>query len=323
MHTFQETISLFEDYFEHNQPFPNEPVNLYDPCRYILEGGGKRIRPALCLMATELFKDEIPRDAYYVAMAIELFHNFTLIHDDIMDKAPLRRGRETVHHKYGLASGILSGDVMNIFSYKLLGMIQPAYLPQILNLVNTTAIEVCEGQQWDMDFENSDKVTIAEYLKMIALKTSVLLAGALKAGAILADASPEDASHLYDFGKNLGIAFQLQDDYLDTFGDGERTGKKPGGDIRSNKKTYLALKARELASDKVAKQLDGCLLLDEDEKVVETTKIFKQLNIDSITKDIVNQYFELSLKNLASINIPEGKKTQLLELANFLLTRDH
>jgi geranylgeranyl diphosphate synthase type II len=323
MHTFQETINLFEEYFKKQQPFPEHPNTLYDPCRYILEAGGKRIRPALCLMATELFKDNIPEDAYNVAMAIELFHNFTLIHDDIMDKAPLRRGRETVHQKYGLATGILSGDVMNIFSYKLLGKINPHYLPAILNLVNTTAIEVCEGQQWDMDFEVSDEVTIDDYLKMITLKTSVLLAGALKAGAILADAAEEDAQNLYEFGKNLGIAFQLQDDFLDTFGDGALTGKKPGGDIRSNKKTFLMLKAQSLADQKVLSHLNQCMQLDDEEKVKEITNIFKENNIDNITKDIVNQYFELAMSNMDSIRMGEERKAPLRALAHYLLTRDH
>jgi len=323
MHTFQQTISLFEDYFTKNNPFPHTPENLYDPCRYILEAGGKRIRPALCLMATELFSDHIPEDAYYVAMAIELFHNFTLIHDDIMDKAPLRRGRATVHHKFGLASGILSGDVMNIFSYKLLGMIRPEYLPAILNLVNTTAIEVCEGQQWDMDFENSDDITIDDYLKMITLKTSVLLAGALKAGAILSNAPAEDAQRIYDFGKNLGIAFQLQDDYLDTFGTIEKTGKKPGGDIRSNKKTYLTLKAGAIADAGQNSRLAEYNKLRDEEKVTYTTGVYRELNIDSITKNAINQYFELSIRNLDSINIEQHRKEQLLQLAHFLLTRDH
>jgi len=323
MHTFQQTISLFEDYFSQHSPFPDTPENLYNPCRYILEAGGKRIRPALCLMAAELFSDHIPEDAYYVAMAIELFHNFTLIHDDIMDKAPLRRGRPTVHQKFGLASGILSGDVMNIFSYKLLGMIKPEYLPAILNLVNTTAIEVCEGQQWDMDFENSDDITIDKYIEMITLKTSVLLAGALKAGAILANAPAEDAQHIYDFGKNLGIAFQLQDDYLDTFGDTEKTGKKTGGDIRANKKTYLTLKAATMASPGQKKKLAEYTLMQDDDKVALITETYKELNIDNITNIAVSQYFNTSISHLNKINTTQQKKEQLLQLAHFLFTRDH
>lgn len=303
-------------------PFPENQESLYEPCRYLLEAGGKRIRPALCLMAAEMFNG-INQDAYNAAMAVELFHNFTLIHDDIMDKAPLRRGKLAVHEKYGLTTGILSGDVMGIFSYHCLGKVDPVYLPRVFTIFNKIAIEVCEGQQWDMDFEIKDEVTIDEYLKMIELKTSVLLAGSLKMGAILSGASEEDAHHLYEFGKNLGIAFQLQDDYLDTFGSEEKIGKKPGGDIRANKKTFLMLKSRELANEGALMNIDELIQKEEDEKVEGIRKIYLDLNIDKHSKDIINQFSEQSFDHLEKINLPEEKKLPLKQLALWLLNRQH
>ena len=313
---------MFEEHLKKALPFPSHQDNLYEPCRYLLDAGGKRIRPALCLMAAELFGG-INEDVFNAAMAVELFHNFTLIHDDIMDKAPLRRGKPTVHAKYGLTTGILSGDIMGIFSYQCLGKVSPHYLPGIFAIFNKTAIEVCEGQQWDMDFENQDEVAIDDYLKMIELKTSVLLAASLKMGAILAGATEEDAHYLYEFGKNMGIAFQLQDDYLDTFGTEESIGKKPGGDIRANKKTFLMLKSRELSNEHVLVQMDGALALDDDAKVENVRNLFLELNIDKHSKDIINQYSDKSFYYLEKINMPDEKKAHLRSLAEWLLNRSY
>jgi geranylgeranyl diphosphate synthase, type II len=322
MQSFRDISLQFEQYLKTNMPFPENQENLYEPCRYLLEAGGKRIRPALCLMAAEMFGGT-NNDAFQAAMAIELFHNFTLIHDDIMDKAPLRRGKLTVHEKYGLTTGILSGDVMGIFAYSCLDKINPQYLPAVFSIFNKTAIEVCEGQQWDMDFEIKDEVTIDNYLKMIELKTSVLLAASLKMGAILGGASEEDAQNLYEFGKNLGIAFQLQDDYLDTFGTEEKIGKKPGGDIRSNKKTFLMLKSREMADQNALATLTDLSVLEDEKKVEGTRNFYLKLNIDKHSKDIINQYSEYSFEYLSRVNVDASKKTELKALASWLLNRQH
>ncbi len=257
MHSFTDLAAVFEDRFTASLPFPQAPATLYEPCRYLLQLGGKRIRPILCLMANELF-EEISEDAWHAAIGIELFHNFSLIHDDIMDKAPLRRGQPTVHAKYGLTAGILCGDVMSTYAYDQLANIKRA-LPQVLRIFNKTAIEVSEGQQMDMDFERRNDVHIEEYIHMITLKTSVLLACSLKMGAIAGGALGDNANKLYAFGINLGIAFQLQDDYLDAFGDTDKLGKQNGGDIIANKKTYLLLKALENATPSQRKEIEEIL----------------------------------------------------------------
>jgi Geranylgeranyl pyrophosphate synthase len=231
MHSFEQLAKQFAEHF--NQPlFPSAPASLYDASHYFLKMGGKRIRPVLCLMGNELF-DEIKPDAWSVATAVELFHNFTLIHDDIMDRAPLRRGMETVHKKYGDSTAILAGDVMQVAAYEQLNKIQSSYLHQILGLFNKTARQVCEGQQLDMDYEKMEAVAHDQYLQMIELKTSVLLAASLKMGAILGGAGERNQNLLYEFGRKLGLAFQVQDDYLDAFGDPEKFGKQVGGDIRA------------------------------------------------------------------------------------------
>lgn len=322
MQSFQDISLMFEEHLKKSIPFPSHQDNLYEPCRYLLNAGGKRIRPALCLMAAEMFGG-VNEDVFHAAMAVELFHNFTLIHDDIMDKAPLRRGKPTVHAKYGLTTGILSGDIMGIFSYQSLGMVSPKHLPEIFAIFNKTAIEVCEGQQWDMDFENQDKVAIDEYLKMIELKTSVLLAASLKMGAILSGASEQDAQYLYEFGKNMGIAFQLQDDYLDTFGSEEKIGKKPGGDIRANKKTFLMLKSRELANEEALMQMDTILAQEDDSKVDYVRNLFLELSIDEHSKEIINQYSDKSFDYLDRISLPAERKAYLKSLAEWLLNRQY
>src|SRR5215471_10959083 len=232
MHSFEELSAEFKKKFEVNH-FPELPATLYDSCDYFLGIGGKRIRPVMCLMGNELF-DEINPDTWQVATAIELFHNFTLIHDDIMDKAPLRRGSETVHAKFGESTALLAGDVMLVVAYDYLNKIENTYIHSVISLFNKTAKEVCEGQQLDMDFERAEDVGLGDYLHMIELKTSVLLAASLKLGSILGGASQRNQNLLYEFGKKLGIAFQIQDDYLDAFGDPKKFGKQTGGDIKSN-----------------------------------------------------------------------------------------
>lgn len=323
MKTFQEISALFEQYLKASLPFPDDRENLYEPCRYLLEAGGKRIRPALCLLAGDLF-DNINDDSYHAGMAVELFHNFTLIHDDIMDKAPLRRGKPTIHAKYGLTTGILSGDIMGIFAYQCLSKVKERHLKEVFTIFNKTAIEVCEGQQMDMDFETQEQVTIAEYLQMIEFKTSVLLAASLQIGAIVAGAAPQDAWHLYEFGKNMGIAFQLQDDYLDTFGTEELIGKKPGGDIRSNKKTFLMLKLKELVENNgEVSVIESALTKNDEEKFEEVRQLYTSLNVDGYSREIINQYSDYSFEHLDKVAIAEEKKQPLRELASWLLNRQY
>ena len=238
MRSFEELSKLFSERFN-KQHFPAEPATLYEPNTYFLQLGGKRVRPVMCLMGNELF-DEMNEDAWSVATAIELFHNFTLIHDDIMDKAPLRRGMQTVHEKFGESTALLAGDVMLVKAYDYLNTVSSIYLRRIINLFNKTAREVCEGQQLDMDFEKMKTVDFAAYENMISLKTSVLLAASLQLGAILGGALERNQNLIYEFGRKLGLAFQVQDDYLDAFGDASKFGKRIGGDIKSNKKTFFA-----------------------------------------------------------------------------------
>jgi geranylgeranyl diphosphate synthase type II len=320
MKSFQEISALFHQYLQTALPFPEGQESLYEPCRYLLNAGGKRVRPALCLMAGDLFGELTP-DCYHAAMAIELFHNFTLIHDDIMDKSPLRRGKPTVHEKYGLTTGILSGDVMGIFAYQCLGFIQSPKLLQVFRIFNKMAIEVCEGQQMDMDFERRENVSIDDYLKMIELKTSVLLAASLQIGGLLAGASEEDALHLYEFGKNMGIAFQLQDDYLDTFGDEAVTGKRAGGDIRSNKKTFLMLKSREVATGGVLTTMQTLVQYDDTDKVERMKDIYVQLQVDEHSRAVINRYAGYAFSHLEQVDIAEEKKQALHDLAAWLLNR--
>ena len=260
MQSFELLSQKFALHFD-KRHFPEQPSSLYDPNEYFLKLGGKRIRPVLCLMGNELF-DDIKEDAWFLGTAIELFHNFTLIHDDIMDKAPLRRGMETVHSKYGDSTALLAGDVMLVTAYEELNKIGVEHLKPILTLFNRTAKEVCEGQQLDMDFEKMDNVNMEAYINMITLKTSVALAASLQTGAILGGAGERNQHLLYDFGKKLGIAFQVQDDYLDAFGDPDKFGKQVGGDILSNKKTFLLLHALETASTLQQKELKDLLLVE-------------------------------------------------------------
>ena len=321
MHDFKELVAEFGTRFGVAQ-FPAAPASLYEPGEYFLSIGGKRIRPILCVLGNELFS-EITEDAWSLATAIELFHNFTLIHDDMMDAAALRRGMQTVHTKYGDNTALLTGDVMLIRAYEKLQNINPAYLPKILSLFNTTAREVCEGQQLDMDFEKMPSVTLDAYIHMITLKTSVLLAASLEMGAILGGATPGNCKHLYEFGKNLGIAFQIQDDYLDAFGDPEKFGKEVGGDIRQNKKTFLLLHALEVATPDQRAKLDTLLESSGPDKVPQVMEIFKACNVDAWAIELKEKYLQMALANLEDIAVTSARKSALLSLANYLMQREN
>jgi len=321
MHSFKDLVTKFADHFAVRH-FPEQPASLYEPNEYFLSWGGKRIRPVMCLMGNELF-DEIHPDSFELATAIELFHNFTLIHDDIMDEAPLRRGMETVHMKYGLSTALLAGDVMLIKAYDYLNKIQPQYLHRIIHLFNKTAREVCEGQQMDMDFEQSSSVSLDDYIQMISLKTSVLLAASLEMGAIIGGASEGNCKHLYEFGKNLGIAFQVQDDYLDAFGDPEKFGKDVGGDIRQNKKTFLMLHALEVANPEQRSRLLQLMQQNPPDKVEQILQIFRDCNIDEWAKELKDKYLQTALQHLEAIAVRSVRKEPLQELANFLIQREY
>jgi geranylgeranyl diphosphate synthase type II len=320
LHSFKELSVIFEERFNRNH-FPGEPKELYEASQYLLTVKGKRIRPVMCLMGNEMF-DKIKDDAFHVATAIELFHNFTLVHDDIMDRAPLRRGIETVHKKFGESTALLAGDVMLVAAYENLNKISTDYLRRVLNLFNTTAKQVCEGQQMDMDFEKITHVNFEDYVKMIGLKTSVLLAGSLQLGGILGGAGLGNQEHLYEFGKNLGIAFQIQDDYLDAFGEPEKFGKKPGGDIMANKKTFLLLQAMKVASDKQQKELQELLLLEDESKIEPVLKIYKSCNVDQWAKELKQKYFSVAMHHLQEIAVLSIRKKPLEELAGYLMERD-
>ncbi len=321
MKNFEELSGAFVAQFN-SRHFPSHPESLYEPAGYFLSIGGKRIRPVMCLMGNELF-DEIGPDAFYAAIAIELFHNFTLIHDDIMDKAPLRRGMQTVHEKYSEPTALLSGDVMLVVAYNYLNKISSTYLRKIIQLFNKTAMQVCEGQQIDMDFERRDQVSMGEYLGMIELKTSVLLAASLQMGALLGGAGVGNQQHLYDFGRLIGLAFQVQDDYLDAFGDPIRFGKQVGGDILSNKKTFLMIKARELASTSQASELDELKDQQGTEKIEKTLAIFRACGVDSWARELKENYLNQALQHLDEIAVLSNRKKPLMDLAGFLIQRDY
>jgi geranylgeranyl diphosphate synthase type II len=320
MHSFEELLTGFEEYFNHRH-FPESPGTLYDPAEYFLGLGGKRVRPLMCLMGNELF-EEINPDAYPLATAIELFHNFTLIHDDIMDKAPLRRGKPTVHAKYGEPTALLGGDVMLVAAYDYLNRLDTRYLKRIIHLFNQTAREVCEGQQLDMDFEKRETVTLDEYIHMISLKTSVLLAASLRMGAILGGAGEGNQQQLYAFGKKLGIAFQVQDDYLDAFGDPEKFGKQVGGDILANKKTFLLIHALETAPAAAQKELRRLLQTNEDGKVEKVLQIFRDTGIDAWAKSLKNAFIEEAAGHMEEIAVLSVRKKPLTDLMHYLVQRD-
>ncbi|MFY0602631.1 MAG: polyprenyl synthetase family protein [Flavobacteriaceae bacterium] len=300
-----------------------EPKNLYTPVDYILQLSGKRIRPILTLMAADIFSNDFKK-ALPAALAIEVFHNFTLVHDDIMDDAPLRRGKKTVHEKWDLNTGILSGDVMLILAYQYFENYDPEVFQKLAKLFSKTALEVCDGQQLDIDFETSNDVTIDEYINMIRLKTSVLVAAALQMGAFVAKADAKNADLIYTYGLNLGIAFQLQDDYLDTFGNPDTFGKQVGGDIIENKKTFLYLKALELANAEDKEKLHffyNQKLEENSIKIYEVTRIFEKYDIPTIIQKLIQEYTQKSFHTLTSLDISENAKTQLEEFGNFLMSR--
>ena len=292
-----------------------EPKNLYEPINYILKLGGKRLRPVLTLMTSEVF-DGSATEAMNAALSVEVFHNFSLIHDDIMDEAPLRRGKETVHEKWDLTIGILSGDAMLILAYQLFENYEPQIFRALAKLFSKTALEVCEGQQYDIDFETRNDVSIAEYLKMIEYKTAVLVGAAMKMGAIVAKASEEDQNLIYDFGRFLGVAFQLQDDYLDAFGNPETFGKQVGGDILENKKTYLYLKTLELGSDTEKSNLSEVMSnasIANEAKVEKVKALFNTSGAAETTQLAVKDYTQKAFSVLEKLNISDDKK-QILQL---------
>ena len=304
---------------------PVYPDTLYEPIRYILALGGKRMRPALLLMACDLFGGDV-NAAIPPALAIEVFHNFTLMHDDIMDNAPLRRGKITVHERWGHNTGILSGDAMLVLSYQLMMKVQDHLLREVLDVFNKTALGVCEGQQLDMDFEQRAEVHVDEYLEMIRLKTSVLLGGALKIGALIGGAEMQDADLLNSFGEYLGIAFQLQDDILDVYGDPDKFGKLVGGDIISNKKTWLLIRALELASVEQKNELDNWITFkdfDNSEKVTAVTKVYGELNIRQFAEQAMETFADKAFMALDAINLPEAQKQYLRNFADGLLVREN
>jgi geranylgeranyl diphosphate synthase type II len=310
MYTLLEAQKLIEGHLQ-NYSIPDSPPELYEPVKYILSTGGKRIRPALVLLACDLFSGGV-ESALIPAMAIEIFHNFTLLHDDIMDRSELRRGHPTVHVQYNENVALLSGDVMSILASRLMNQSPGVILHTVHNIFTRAAMQVCEGQQIDMNFEDRLTVSMEEYLNMIELKTAVLIAASLKIGAILGGASEKDAEDLYEFGRKLGVAFQLQDDLLDTYGDPGMIGKKRGTDIVDNKKTFLMIEALAQASPEQKKQLTAWLSrkeFDREEKVNAVVGIFNDLNIKEITEAHIKEFYNGALASLERLNRPEERKT--------------
>ncbi|MCK5169768.1 MAG: polyprenyl synthetase family protein [Bacteroidales bacterium] len=322
MFTFAELQEKINDSIS-NEKIGREPYSLYDPINYTLESGGKRIRPVLVLMACNLFSDDIEH-AIKPAIGLEIFHNFTLLHDDIMDHADIRRGNPTVHKKWNENTAILSGDAMFIKAYEyFLGCESPNFR-EILKVFNNTALEVCEGQQYDMEFEDRESVTEQEYLRMIELKTSVLLAAALKIGALLGGADKNDADLLYEFGRNIGLAFQLQDDFLDVYGDTNVFGKQIGGDIVANKKTFMLIMAKELAKGEDKNRLNDLMLsgdLEREMKVAAVTEIYSRLDIRNIVQKRIEELNQKALEFLSRVSVAENKKSELKKLAEKLINR--
>ena len=323
MHAISHYQELITDYFSELH-LTKDPKNLYEPIEYILSLGGKRMRPILTLMAAEVFDIDCKK-ALAAATAIEVFHNFSLVHDDIMDDAPLRRGNETVHEKWNINTGILSGDAMLILAYQHFEEYEPKIFRELAKLFSKTALEVCEGQQYDVDFETRDDVTIPEYLKMIEYKTAVLVAAAMKMGAIVAETTTENADLNYDFGLNLGLAFQLQDDYLDAFGDPETFGKQVGGDIIENKKTYLYLKAIAFSDANQKSQLLHLFSIhpsDNIDKITSVKEIFNATGASSATQQAIQDFTLKAFETLEKMNISSDKKNMLRTFGENLMNRN-
>lgn len=324
MYTQEQLKNLVEKALANIQ-FPAEAGKLFDPAKYILSAGGKRLRPVLTLMASNIFSDKIDH-AILPAAGLEIFHNFTLVHDDIMDNAPLRRNRPTVHSKWDVNQAILTGDVMVFIAGECFLHLPPEMLHPVLSIYNKTAIDVCIGQQLDMDFEKMLTVTAGEYIRMIELKTAALIAGCLKIGAVLGGAAPKERDLLYDFGINAGIAFQIQDDLLDAYGDSSKSGKTTGGDIAANKKTFLYIKAMETASGATLKTLQALCQEKETnpaEKISRVMEIYDSLNIKSHTEELANQYLSKAMSLLDGLNSPPERKTEIASMVLSLTGRSN
>lgn len=319
-----EILKLVNDYLD-NLPYDRKPASLYEPVRYVLSMGGKRIRPVLMLLAYNMFKDD-PEHILMPACALETYHNYTLLHDDLMDNADLRRGHQTVHRKWDANTAILSGDSMLVLAYQRMAQCDAEKMPEVLALFTETALEIGEGQQYDMDFEQRNDVTEEEYIEMIRLKTSVLLACAMKIGAILAGASKEDADNAYRFGEKIGLAFQLQDDYLDVYGDTRVFGKAIGGDITSNKKTYMLINAFNRANQQQRSELERWISakeFDRGEKIAAVTQLYNEIGVDRLAQEKINFYFEESRKYLAAISVADERKAELTAYAQRMMKRQY
>lgn len=324
MKTADEILKMVNEFLDHLS-YDRKPESLYEPIKYVLSMGGKRIRPTLMLLAYNLYKEN-PEDILMNACALETYHNYTLLHDDLMDNADMRRGHLTVHKKWNDNTAILSGDSMLVLAFQRMMQCDTKHLKDILDLFTVTALEIGEGQQYDMEFETRNDVKEEEYIEMIRLKTSVLLACALKIGAILADASAEDADNLYKFGEQIGLAFQLQDDYLDVYGDSKVFGKEIGGDITSNKKTYMLINAFNKANDAQRKELTRWVCardFDRNEKVDAVTRLYNEIGIDQLAQDKIAYYFAQSKKFLDAVNVPEEKKEELRKYAQKMMKRQY
>ena len=324
MKSSNDILQLVNNYLDH-LPYDRKPLSLYEPVRYVLSLGGKRIRPVLMLLSYNMFKDD-PESILSSACALETYHNYTLLHDDLMDNADLRRGHETVHRRWDANTAILSGDSMLVLAYERMQQCRPDKLAEVLALFTETALEIGEGQQYDMDFEHRTDVSEAEYIEMIRLKTSVLLACATKMGAILADAPEQDAEALYKFGEQMGLAFQLQDDFLDVYGDTRVFGKAIGGDITSNKKTFMLINALNLANEQQRKELLHWVTaenFDRDEKVKAVTRLYNEIGIDRLAQERIAYYFGESRKYLEAVNLPDERKEYLRSYTEEMMHRQY
>lgn len=322
MYTSNELLNIVNEYLN-SLPYNRKPSSLYEPIKYVLDLGGKRIRPILMMLSYNLYKEN-PKTILSSACALETYHNYTLLHDDLMDEAPLRRGQQTVHTKWNNNQAILSGDSMLVLAYERLAQVDTKHLQAVLNLFTETALQIGEGQQYDMEFEHRNDVTVDEYIEMIRLKTSVLLACATKMGALLADASAEDAENLYKFGEQIGLAFQLQDDYLDVYGDSKVFGKKIGGDITSNKKTYMLITAFNRANDKQRAELEEWInktAFVTEEKIAAVTRLYNEIGVDKLAKEKMDYYYEQGKQYLQAVKLPEEQKKELLAYVADMMSR--
>jgi polyprenyl synthetase len=322
MYTSNELLEIINQYLS-KLSYDRKPASLYEPIKYVLDLGGKRIRPILMLLSYNLYKDN-PQEILSSACALETYHNYTLLHDDLMDEAPLRRGQQTVHMKWNANQAILSGDSMLVLAYERLAKCDTKHLEAVLSLFTETALQIGEGQQYDMEFEMRNDVAVEEYIEMIRLKTSVLLACATKMGAILADATQEDAENLYKFGEQIGLAFQLQDDYLDVYGDAKVFGKKIGGDIVSNKKTYMLITAFNQANTGQRAELEDWISkkdFNTEEKIVAITRLYNEIGIDKLAKEKMNFYYEQGKNFLDAVKLPDERKEALAEYAAKMMKR--